>query len=221
VGPNGIGKTTFARLLAGEEKPDEGAMEQEIRISYKPQYLKGTGEETVEMTLRSITTRFDSGQYQTEILDPLGLRSILASSLSSLSGGELQRVGIATCLSRDADLYILDEPSAHLDVEQRVKLPRVIKSHAETKGAGVLVIDHDIYAIDMISERMIVFEGEPGIHGEAHGPFAMHEGMNRFLQELGVTFRRDKSGRPRINKPGSFLDREQKSNGEYYYAAEE
>jgi ATP-binding cassette subfamily E protein 1 len=221
VGPNGIGKTTFARLIAGEERPDEGAMEQAVRISYKPQYLKATGDDTVEMTLRQVTTRFDSGQYQTEIIEPLGLRSILASHVSSLSGGELQRLGIALCLSRDADLYILDEPSAHLDVEQRVKLPRVIKNHAEFRGAGALVIDHDIYVIDMISERLMVFEGEPGQHGEAHGPFAMHEGMNRFLRELGVTFRRDKSGRPRINKPGSFLDREQRSRGEYYYAAEE
>jgi ATP-binding cassette subfamily E protein 1 len=221
VGPNGIGKTTFARLLAGEEVPDEGTVEQEVRISYKPQYLKASGEDTVEMTLRSATTRFDSAHYQNEILEPLGLRTILASSITSLSGGELQRVGIALCLSRDADLYILDEPSAHLDVEQRVKLPRVIKNHADLKGAGILVIDHDIYAIDMISERLIVFEGEPGIHGEAHGPFAMHAGMNRFLRELGVTFRRDRSGRPRINKPGSFLDRNQKSSGEYYYALEE
>jgi ATP-binding cassette subfamily E protein 1 len=221
VGPNGIGKTTFARLLAGEETPDEGLVEQQVRISYKPQYLKAAGEETVEMTLRGATTRFDAAHYQNEILEPLGLRTILASSVSSLSGGELQRLGIALCLSRDADLYILDEPSAHLDVEQRVKLPRVIKNHAELKGAGVLVIDHDIYVIDMISERLMVFEGEPGIHGAAHGPFGMHEGMNRFLRELGVTFRRDKSGRPRINKPGSFLDRDQKSSGEYYYAVEE
>jgi ATP-binding cassette subfamily E protein 1 len=207
--------------MAGEESPDEGYVEKEIRISYKPQYLKAAGEETVEMVLRNVTSRFDSPHYQNEILEPLGLRTILPSDIISLSGGELQRVGIALCLSRDADLYILDEPSAHLDVEQRVKLPRVIKNHAELRGAGVLVIDHDIYLIDMISERLMVFEGIPGIRGEAHGPFGMHEGMNRFLKELGVTFRRDQSGRPRINKPGSFLDREQKSSGEYYYAVVE
>jgi ATP-binding cassette subfamily E protein 1 len=46
----------------------------------------------------------------------------------------------------------------------------------------------------------------------------MQEGMNRFLGSLGVSFRRDRSGRPRINKPGSFLDREQKARGAYYYA---
>jgi len=219
VGPNGIGKTTFAKLLAGEEKPDEGVVEQTVRISYKPQYLKATTEDSVEETLRSFSSKFDTSYYQNEIIEPLGLRPIFQSALTSLSGGELQRVSIAICLSRDADLYILDEPSAHLDVEQRVKLPKVIKNQAELRGAGILVIDHDIYLIDMISERLMVFDGEPGHHGQAYGPFDMHDGMNHFLKGLGITFRRDKSGRPRINKPSSFLDRQQKASGEYYFTS--
>jgi len=221
VGANGIGKSTFAKLLAGVEKPTTGSMETSLRISYKPQYIKGETSDSVEFFLRQITTKFDSSLYQHEIIEALNLQPILQSSVDTLSGGELQRVAIAACLSRDADLYILDEPSAHLDVEQRVKVTRMIKHHAEGKEAGIMVIDHDIYLIDMISERILVFEGEPGVSGTAAGPFPMRDGMNRFLRELDVTFRRDQSGRPRINKPDSFLDREQKGLGEYYYYAQD
>jgi len=217
VGANGIGKTTFAQLLAGVEKPDSGEMTDTVRISYKPQYVKGDSSDTVEFTLRQITRSFDSSRYQHDIIEPLSLSSILQSPLNTLSGGELQRVAIAVCLSRDADLYILDEPSAHLDVEQRMKLTKVFRQQIDGKDAAVLIIDHDTYVIDIISERLLVFEGTPGVHGRATGPFDMREGMNRFLGELDVTFRRDKSGRPRINKPGSFLDRDQKAKGEYYY----
>jgi ATP-binding cassette subfamily E protein 1 len=218
VGPNGIGKSTFAKILAGIEEPDEGKMESTVKISYKPQYIKTDSTDSVEFMLRQTTSKFDSNYYKHEILEPLSLEPILQSSVSQLSGGELQRVAIALCLSKEADLYILDEPSAHLDVEQRMILSRVIKRHAESSGSGVLVIDHDIYVIDMISERLFVFDGEPGISGKALGPMDMREGMNHFLKELGVTFRRDKTGRPRINKPGSYLDREQRSAGDYYYA---
>lgn len=217
VGANGIGKTTFAQLLAGVEKPDSGEMTDTVRISYKPQYVKGDSSDTVEFTLRQITRSFDSSRYQHDIIEPLSLSSILQSPLNTLSGGELQRVAIAVCLSREADLYILDEPSAHLDVEQRMKLTKVFRQQIDGKDAAVLIIDHDTYVIDIISERLLVFEGTPGVHGRATGPFDMREGMNRFLGELDVTFRRDKSGRPRINKPGSFLDRDQKAKGEYYY----
>ena len=222
VGANGMGKSTFAKLLAGAETPTSGTIETALRISYKPQYIKADTSDTVEMHLRRCTTKFDSSHYQHEILEPLSLGPILQSPVDSLSGGELQRVAIAGCLSRDADVYILDEPSAHLDVEQRVKVTRMIKHHAEGKEEGIMVIDHDIYLIDMISERILVFEGEPGVRGTAAGPFGMREGMNRFLDALGVTFRRDQSGRPRINKPDSFLDREQKASREfYYYTADE
>lgn len=217
VGANGIGKSTFAKLLAGVEEPDEGPNDLKVKVSFKPQYVKGDTDATVEQLLRGITKKFDSSYYQHEIVEPLTLTPILQSPVDTLSGGELQRVAIAACLSKEADLYILDEPSAHLDVEQRVKVTRMIKHLAEGRDAGIMVIDHDIYMIDMISERILVFEGEPGRHGEAAGPFDMREGMNRFLQNLGVTFRRDKTGRPRINKPDSFLDREQKMNREYYY----
>jgi ATP-binding cassette subfamily E protein 1 len=212
-----MGKSTFAKLLAGDEKPDTGAMDTELKISYKPQYIKPETTDSVEMYLRTCTTKFDTSYYQHEILEQLSLQPILQSPVDALSGGELQRVAIAGCLSRDADLYILDEPSAHLDVEQRVKVTRMIKHLAEGREVGILVIDHDIYLIDMISERVLVFEGEPGREGTAAGPFGMREGMNRFLHGLDVTFRRDQTGRPRINKPGSFLDREQKSRGEFYY----
>ena len=222
VGANGTGKSTFAKLLAGVETPDTGNLATMLRISYKPQYIKADTSDSVEMYLRRCTTKFDTSHYQHEILEPLSLFPILQSPVDALSGGELQRVAIAGCLSRDADIYILDEPSAHLDVEQRVKTTRMIKHHAEGKEFGILVIDHDIYLIDMISERILVFEGEPGLRGVAAGPFSMRDGMNRFLRELDVTFRRDQSGRPRINKPESFLDREQKASGEfYYYTADE
>ncbi|MDD4299112.1 MAG: ribosome biogenesis/translation initiation ATPase RLI [Methanomicrobium sp.] len=218
VGANGIGKSTFAKLLAGVETPDEGELPSTVRVAFKPQYIKTDSKDTVEFLLRRTTSRFDTSYFQHEIIEPLSLEQILQSGVDQLSGGELQRVAIALCLAQDADLYILDEPSAHLDVEQRVKLARVLRRHAESSGSGVLVIDHDIYVIDMISERLLVFDGQPGVSGKAVGPFEMHEGMNYFLKELEVTFRRDKSGRPRINKPQSYLDREQRSSGDYYYA---
>ncbi|MGB7787448.1 ribosome biogenesis/translation initiation ATPase RLI [Methanoregula sp.] len=221
VGANGMGKSTFAKLLAGVETPTTGTMETNLRISYKPQYIKADTSDSVEQYLRRCTTRFDTSMYQHEIIEALNIQPILQSPVDALSGGELQRTAIAGCLSRDADVYILDEPSAHLDVEQRVKVTRMIKHHAEGKEVGIMVIDHDIYLIDMISERILVFDGEPGKSGTATGPFRMRDGMNRFLNELDVTFRRDQSGRPRINKPGSFLDREQKSLGEYYYYAQD
>ncbi len=218
VGPNGIGKSTFVKILAGELQPTEGELTLNIKVSYKPQYIKADEPVMVADFLRSITRQFDTSYYETEILRPLQLERLLKQKVNDLSGGELQRVAIAACLSRTADLYLLDEPSAHLDVEQRVLATKVIRRFAENNKVSAMVVDHDIYMIDMLSDGLLVFEGQPMARGEVHGPFNMREGMNRFLRNIGITFRRDEeTKRPRVNKPGSQLDRTQKAEGEYYY----
>ncbi|WP_136716522.1 ribosome biogenesis/translation initiation ATPase RLI [Halorientalis salina] len=219
VGPNGIGKSTFAKLLAGRLEPDEGEMDSQLDISYKPQYIDIDQHMRVDAFLRSITDDFGTSYWNTEIAQPLQLERVMEQNLNDLSGGERQRVAIAACLSKDADLYLLDEPSAHLDVEQRVMATSAIRRYAENHDATALVIDHDIYMIDLLSDRLLVFDGEPAEHGQASTPTSMREGMNEFLGNLDITFRRDeRTKRPRVNKPGSQLDREQKKEGEYYYS---
>ncbi|WP_135366172.1 ribosome biogenesis/translation initiation ATPase RLI [Halosimplex halophilum] len=219
VGPNGIGKSTFAQMLAGRLEPDEGEVDARLDIAYKPQYVEIDQPMRVDAFLSSITDDFGTSYWNTEIADPLQLDRVMEQNLTDLSGGERQRVAIAACLSEDADLYLLDEPSAHLDVEQRVRATSAIRRYAENHDATALVIDHDIYMIDLLADRMLVFDGEPAAHGHASPPVSMRDGMNEFLANLDITFRRDeRTGRPRINKPGSQLDREQKNAGEYYYS---
>ncbi|WP_096390718.1 ribosome biogenesis/translation initiation ATPase RLI [Halopenitus persicus] len=219
VGPNGIGKSTLAKLFAGSLEPDEGSLEFALDIAYKPQYIEIDQPIRVDAFLSSITDRVGTSYWNTEIADPLQLDRIMEQNLTDLSGGERQRVAIAACLSEDADLYVLDEPSAHLDVEQRVQATSAIRRYAENHDATVLVIDHDIYVMDLLADRLMVFDGAPADHGHAKSPQEMRAGMNDFLSDLDITFRRDeRTGRPRINKPESQKDREQKRTGEYYYS---
>jgi ATP-binding cassette subfamily E protein 1 len=219
VGPNGIGKSTLAKMFAGSLPPDEGELDFALDIAYKPQYIEIDQPMRVDAFLSSITDRFGTSYWNTEVATPLQLGRLMEQNLDDLSGGERQRVAIAATLSEDADLFVLDEPSAHLDVEQRVQATTAIRRYAENHDATVLVIDHDIYMIDLLADRLMVFDGEPAVSGHASTPQEMRAGMNDFLADLDITFRRDeRTGRPRINKPGSQLDRKQKREGEYYYA---
>ncbi len=220
VGPNAIGKTTFVKLLAGVIEPTKGTIEKNLSVSYKPQYISPEFDSTVQefLEIRS-QALFISPFFTEEIFKPFRLKYLLDKRLQTLSGGELQRVAIANALVQDVDMYLIDEPSAYLDSEQRMITSRTIRRVIEKTGKSALIVDHDVYFIDMISDALIVFDGEPGIHGHAQGPFGLHEGMNRFLKNVDITFRRDEdTHRPRVNKPGSFMDRSQRDDGEYYYS---
>lgn len=220
VGANGIGKTTFIKLLAGLEESDEGFKLSYKSVSYKPQYPVPR-DAIVEQVLRDAAGRlFESEIYREEILKPLRLDEMLDRNLLELSGGELQKVVIAEALSREAELYLLDEPSAYLDVEERYAISKILKRVTRDRKAYTFLVEHDLMVLDFSSSRLMVFTGEPGRYGVANPPQDLHTGFNQFLKEMNITFRRDpETGRPRANKPGSQLDKIQKEVGEYYYLA--
>ncbi|RDD53286.1 MAG: ribosome biogenesis/translation initiation ATPase RLI [Candidatus Korarchaeota archaeon NZ13-K] len=219
VGPNGIGKTTFVRLLAGELSPDSGSIYMEgLRVSYKPQYVRPTYEGTVESFLRRVTgANYSSAYFRAEVLRRLGIERLLDRYLDELSGGELQKVAVAACLGREADIYLIDEPSAFLDVEARFSVAKAVRRRIKGERKAVIVVEHDLLSIEAFSDRIMIFRGKPGEEGHASRPKDPREGLNEFLMEVDVTFRRDPdTGRPRVNKPGSKLDLMARATGRYY-----
>jgi ATP-binding cassette subfamily E protein 1 len=219
VGANALGKTTFLRIVAGEEKADLGTVTLNAKVAYKPQYLKSAYTGTVtDFFSATLGTKYDEPTLQDALVTPLRTEKLLARNMNDLSGGELQKVAIIATMAQDAEIYALDEPSAFLDVEDRFVIGKAINRLVKARGKAAIVIDHDIQVVDLISDRLMVFTGKPGSEGHATAPLTKEKGMNLFLREIGLTYRRDvNTGRPRVNKPGSKLDREQKDRGDYYY----
>lgn len=224
VGPNATGKTTFVRMLAGVEPPTRGVPPPGVTVSYKPQYLKATQSASLRERSEALAAdpTFDAKLFERELVPGLHLDGILDVALPDLSGGELQRAAVALALARPATLYLLDEPSAYLDADERMSMARLLRRQVERQAVTALVVDHDVYFLDLACDELMVFrpDAPDGSRGRGDGPFPMREGMNRLLKTVDVTFRRDaETLRPRINREGSVLDREQREKGEYYYEA--
>ena len=210
LGENGIGKTSFVKAFAGIDKIEKDKMK--VPISYKSQYLEATD----DLVINVLSTAIE--KYTNQLIKPLELTKLFERNLNELSGGELQRVAIAVCLSQNAELFLLDEPSAYLDVEQRILISKIIKEMVGTYNKSAIVVDHDLLFIDYLSDNIIVFDGVPAIKGIARAPQPLVKGMDSFLKDLQISFRRDEeNNRPRANKVDSQLDKKQKSEGKLYY----
>jgi len=219
MGANALGKTTMMKMIAGVEKPDVGTIDRAVTISYKPQYLTND----IDVDVISVLDMANEGPIfgsveEEQIVEPLKIKKLYNKSVKNLSGGELQKVAIVTCLLKKADVYALDEPSAFLDVEDRIAVAKFIQRFVRSYAKSAIVIDHDIQLMDLISDKMVIFEGVSGKAGHATSPLTKADAMNRFLRSLDITFRRDEATRrPRVNKAESRLDKQQKDTGNFYY----
>jgi ATP-binding cassette subfamily E protein 1 len=219
MGANSLGKTTMMKMIAGVEKPDVGNVNKKIKISYKPQYLSNNSDVDVVSILDTANKGLIEGsQEEEQIVEPLKIKKLYNKSIKNLSGGELQKVSIITCLLQKAELYALDEPSAFLDVEDRIAVAKFLQHFTRSYGKSAMVIDHDIQLLDLVSDSMVIFQGTSGLNGHASSPLSKVDAMNKFLESLNITFRRDeKSRRPRVNKEDSRLDKIQKTSSNFYY----
>ena len=219
MGANALGKTTMMKMIAGVEKPDSGSIDKKIKIAYKPQYLQNDIDvEVIALLDKANGNPVEGSLEEEQILEPLKIKKLYNKSVKNLSGGELQKVAVASCLLQKVDLYALDEPSAFLDVEDRIVVAKFLQKFVRSFGKSAIVIDHDLQLMDLVSDTMIIFEGESGIVGQATSPMPKADAMNRFLKSLDMSFRRDeRSLRPRVNKLESRLDKDQKASGNYYY----
>mmetsp|Transcript_21653 Transcript_21653/g.43671 ORF Transcript_21653/g.43671 Transcript_21653/m.43671 type:complete len:630 (-) Transcript_21653:284-2173(-) len=233
LGENGTGKTTFIRMLAGLLKSDEQAaaeaeedyetaarfMVPQLNVSYKPQKISPKFQGTVrELLHKKIRDSYIHPQFVSDVMRPMSMDPIMENGVQTLSGGELQRVAICLCLGTPADVYLVDEPSAYLDSEQRIAASKVIKRFIMHAKKTAFVVEHDFIMATYLADRVIVYDGKPGVETTAHTPQAVIPGMNTFLQQLNITFRRDPTNfRPRINKMDSVKDKEQKLSGNFFY----
>ncbi|KAG0255581.1 Fe-S cluster-binding ribosome biosynthesis protein [Actinomortierella ambigua] len=219
LGENGTGKTTFIRLLAGVLKPDGDQYVPELNVSYKPQKIAPKFKGTVRMLfLKKIKAAFMHPQFNTDVLKPMQIEPIVDQEVGHLSGGELQRVAIVLALGTPADIYLIDEPSAYLDSEQRIIAAKVIKRFILHSKKTAFVVEHDFIMATYLADRVVVYTGKPSVEATAGTPQSLLTGMNKFLSSLQITFRRDPTNyRPRINKQDSIKDKEQKASGQYFF----
>lgn len=190
-----------------------------LNVSYKPQKISPKFEGTVRMLLhKKIRDTSIHPQFVSDVMKPMLMEPLMDQEVKFLSGGELQRVALVIALGTPADIYLIDEPSAYLDSEQRITAAKVIKRFIMHAKKTAFIVEHDFIMATYLADRVIVYEGIPSVDCVATSPQPLLSGMNQFLKSLEVTFRRDpENHRPRINKLDSVKDVEQKHDGKYFF----
>ena len=188
IGPNGRGKSTLLRTIAGELPPDEGQVK--LHVNQQLAYFGQSNVErlkkgkTVEEEIQSV--RIDMGR--TEARGICGLMmfegDLAEKKIDVLSGGERARVLLGKVLATPANLLLLDEPTNHLDLPSTEALTEAIESFAGT----VVLVTHSEHMLHRICNRLVVFDG---------GTVRVHEGTyQEFLERIGWAEENEATGGP-------------------------
>lgn len=205
VGTNGIGKSTALKILAGKLKPNLGnftkppewsdilahfrgselqnyltkILEDDMKALIKPQYVDNIPKAVKGEVEQCLNDRNELDNLEF-LKDQLDLENVMQRQVAQLSGGELQRFATAIIACQKADIYMFDEPSSYLDVKQRLKASRVIRSLLKN-DTYVIVVEHDLSVLDYLSDFICCLYGKPGAYGVVTMPFSVREGINIFL----------------------------------------
>jgi len=206
VGQNGTGKSTILKVLAGEVSPNLGdpdgrpemdeildqlrgtttsslmrkIADGDIKVVHKPQYVDLIPR-AVSGTVGQVLRKAANGEDIEDVTEGLQLSNLLEREVDQLSGGELQRLAIATAVLRDGDLYLVDEPSSFLDVSQRISVAKAL-TELKQKGKTLVVVEHDLGLLDYLSDYIAVIYGEPGVYGVVSRLMASRVGVNSYLE---------------------------------------
>jgi ATP-binding cassette, sub-family E, member 1 len=152
-------------MIAGKIKPDQlDVYVPELHVSFKPQKISPKFKGTVkELLFAKIKDAYLHPQFQTDVVKPMKIEQLLDQPVLVLSGGELQRVAVVLALGTPADVYLIDEPSAYLDSEQRLITAKVIKRFILHAKKTAFVVEHDFIMATYLADRVIVYEGKPSV----------------------------------------------------------
>ncbi len=180
LGPNGAGKSTLFQTILGTLKERSGDIlidgqikektkrrEWAKKIAYVPQRIPSSGLSVFETVLLgripyfSFSPSKEDEEHTKEILEELGLSSLSYKPTDELSGGELQKVALATALNQNPSLLLLDEPTSNLDIKNSVLLQGLCKKLAKTHRISILIATHDLNsALDLGDRFFFLKEGK-------------------------------------------------------------
>lgn len=156
IGPNGCGKTTFLKMLLGEEQPDAGIVElgANVMAAYLPQKITFKNEELTVLECFRDDVSIVEGKAREYLAKFMFYGKSVFKKVKHLSGGEKIRLKLAKLLFEDINLLILDEPTNHLDIDSIETFEEALE---DFKGT-IFFISHDRYFINKIGERVIAVE---------------------------------------------------------------